>query len=76
VDAVDVISAASQFFVAFCAGVGAATYLIVRKLSKQMYERVREAEADIDLMYALHKMEPPSVGREKLRDSLRALEDG
>jgi hypothetical protein len=56
----------SYIFVSFCSGMGAASYFILRKESKRWWE----AQADIDLMYRLHKMEPPRVGREKMRDAL------
>ena len=68
-DVVDVVSAISQFIVGVLAVMGAATYFIVRRMQRQTWE----TQADIDLMYRLHKMEPPRVGREKMYDALKKL---
>ncbi len=68
-DVVDVMTLISYLFVSFCSGVGAAAYFIVRKVDRRQWE----TQADIDLMYRLHKMEPPRVGREKMRDTINKL---
>ena len=73
-DVVDVISLIGQMIVGFLAGVGAATYLIFRKWSGQMRERLNDNEFDIDLMYSLHGMEPPSLMRIKLREEMDSRE--
>lgn len=59
----------SYFIVSFFSGVGVAAYFIVRKVDRRQWD----TQADIDLMYRLHKMEPPRVGREKMYDAIKKL---
>ena len=73
-DVVDIISFIGQMIIGFLAGIGASTYFIFRKWSGQMQERLKDNEFDIDLMYSLHKMEPPSLMRIKLREEMDSRE--
>lgn len=73
-DVVDIISLIAQMFVGFLAGMGAAAYFWLRRWAPKMSERMEWVEFDIDLMYQLHKMEPPSLMRIKLREEMDSRE--
>lgn len=73
-DVVGVISFISSFITGVCAGIGTAAYFWLRRWAPKMSERMEWVEFDIDLMYQLHKMEPPSLMRIKLREEMDSRE--
>lgn len=73
-DVVDIIRLVSGFVTGACAGVGAFAYIWLRRWAPKVSERMEWVEFDIDLMYQLHKMEPPSLMRIKLREEMDSRE--